>query len=176
MTRTVSMLVPVLFFSLCGSLLWLLPLTQVRAEPRDPARDLLKNVQLNKTSHTFRYRSDHYRDPFLPKSGFQNNAGLSLQRQDVSRQCVKVVGIMSSAQGRWASLEFEDEERLIVRAEQVLSAYSQVVKRITDRGVTLSSIQGKGSIRSQREETYLLYEERDFFEPSSRGSSCSSKP
>ncbi len=175
MTRTVSTLVPVLLFSLCGNLLWLSS-TQVRAEPGDPERDLLKNVRLNKISHAFRYRSDHYRDPFLPKSGFRNNAGLSLQRQDVTGRCVKVVGIMSSAKGRWAILELEDEKRLIVRARQVLSAYSQVVKRITDQGVTLSSVQGKTSIRSQPEETYLLYEERDFFEPSSGGSSCSSKP
>ncbi len=157
MMHTVSALVSVFFFLLCGSVLWFSS-TQVLAGPGDPTKDLLvTNARLNETSRTFRYRSDHYRDPFLPKSVFQNNAGSSLQRQDMSRQSVKVVGIMSSAQGHWAILEFEDGERLIVRAGQVLSAYSQVVKRITDQGVTLSAVGGKARVRSQPERTYLLY-------------------
>lgn len=89
----------------------------------------------------------------------------------MSHQPVKVVGIMSSAQGHWAVLDFEDGERLIVRVGQVLSAYSQVVKRITDEGVILSAVEGKARVRSQPERTYLLYEERDFFEPYSRENS-----
>ncbi len=171
MMRSVAALVSVFFFLFCGSARWFFS-TQVHAGPGEPTKDLLfTNARLNETSRTFRYRSDHDRDPFLPKSVFQNNAGSSLQRQDMSHQPVKVVGIMSSAQGHWAVLDFEDGERLIVRVGQVLSAYSQVVKRITDEGVILSAVEGKARVRSQPERTYLLYEERDFFEPYSRENS-----
>ena len=76
---------------------------------------------------------------------------------------------MSSAQGRWALLEFEDGKRLIVRQGQVISAYSRVVQRITDHGVTLSAIGEKA--RPQQEKTYWLYEEKDFWEPRSGGDS-----
>ena len=164
MRRTVSVLVSTFFA--CGSVLWF-PSPQVHAGPRAPTQDpLVTNAQ---ESSPFRYRSDRYRDPFLPKSVVRNAPGPSLQGQDVGRRTVKVVGITSSAQGRWAVLEFDHGERLIVMVGQVLSASSQFVKRITDHGVTLSAMEGKAGLQPER--TYTFYEERDFFEPRSSGDS-----
>ena len=157
--------IAVLMFFVCGSV-FLFTGTQVHA---GPGEQVVTNAPLNEPSRAFRHRSDRYRDPFVPKSVVRNKAGSSLQGQDVSHQTVKVVGTMSSAQGRWALLEFEDGKRLIVRQGQVISAYSRVVQRITDHGVTLSAIGEKA--RPQQERTYWLYEEKDFWEPRSGGDS-----
>ena len=146
----------VLMFFLGGSMFSFAG-TQVHAGPGDQ-----KVTNAQELSRVFRYRSDHYRDPFVPKSVVRTPAGSSLQGQDVSRQTVKVVGIMSSAQGRWAMLEFEDGERFIVMPGQVMSAYSRIVKRITDQGVTLSALGKKAG--PQPERTYWLYDERDLRE------------
>ena len=91
-----------------------------------------------------------------------------MQSVDASPQTVKVAGIMSSAQGHWAMLEFDDGERLIVVPGQILSAYSRVVKRITEQGVTLSVI---GATKAEGEKTYWLDQEPDVGEPRSGGNS-----
>lgn len=136
--------------------------TQVHAGPGDQVV-----TRAQESPRIVRYRSDHYRDPFVPKSAALNPARPSLETQDVDRQTVRVMGTMSSARGRWALLEFEDGERLIVVPGQVISASSRVVKRITEQGVTLS---GTGDeTGSQVERTYRLYEERDVEEPPSGG-------
>ena len=169
MKRIVRALIFVFVILMSGNTHWF---TRPHAYAGSPAqtKDLSgTHVQSNEPSRIFRYRADHYRDPFLPKSVFQDSAGSSLQGEDVSLQTVKVVGLMSSAQGRWAMLEFEDGERLIVRAGQIISSYSQVVKRITDQGITLSAIKGKAG--GQPEKTYLLYEEQDVSSPYPGGSS-----
>ena len=148
MTRAVS----VLMFFVCGSVLSCIG-THVHAGPGD---QVMTDAQ--EPPHVFRYRADHYRDPFVPKSVVPNAAGASLQGQDASRRTVKVLGTMSSAEGRWATLEFEDGERLIVMPGQFISSYSLVVKRITEQGVTLSAIEEK--TKPQAEKTYWLDEER----------------
>ena len=152
MTRAVSGL---MFFVYVG--VFCFAGTHVHAGPGD---QVVTDAQ--EPSHLFRYRADHYRDPFVPKSVVPNAAGASLQGQDVSRQTVKVLGTMSSAEGRWALLEFEDGERLIVMPGQFISAYSLVVKRITEHEVTLSAIKEK--TKPQAEKTYWLDEERTFGE------------
>ena len=150
----------VLMFVVCGSVAW----TPVHAGPGEQAV-----VNAQEPSPAFRYRSDHYRDPFVPTSVIQAPVGSSVQGQGVSPQPVKVVGTMSSAQGRWAVLEFEGGERLIVMPGQVISAYSRIVKRITEQGVTLSAI--GDTAKPQAEKTYWLDEERDIGEPRSEGNS-----
>jgi len=148
MTRAGS----VLMFFVCGSVLSCIG-THGHAGPGD---QVVTDAQ--EPSHLFRYRADHFRDPFVPKSVVPNAASASLQGQDVNRQTVKVLGTLSSAEGRWAILEFEDGERLIVMPGQFLSAYSLVVKRITEQGVTLSGIEEQ--TEPQAEKTYWLDEER----------------
>ena len=155
--------IPVLMSFVCVGVFWFAG-THVHAGPGDQA---VTNAQ--ELPRVVRYRSDHYRDPFVPKSVAPNPADSSLEVKDVNRQIVKVMGTMSSAQGRWAMLEFEDGERLIVVPGQVLSAYSRVVKRITREGVTLSATEEKA--RPQVEKTYRLYGERDFGERRSGGDS-----
>ena len=157
MTRTVSML---LLF-LCGSLFRPAG-TEVHAGPGD---QVVTNAQAS--PGVVRYRSDHFRDPFVPKSVVPHPVDSSVEVQDVSP--VKVMGTMLSAQGRWAMLEFEDGKRLIVVPGQVISAYSRVVKRITEEGVTLSATGDKAS--PQAEKTYRLSDERDFGEPRAGGDS-----
>ena len=112
-----------------------------------------------------RYHADHHRDPFTPKPGVPAPVGPALDVQDVNRQTVKIMGTMSSAQGRWALLEFEDGERRIVVPGQVLSAYSRIVKRITEDGVTLAATGDRAGAQAER--TYRLDEERDVGEPRS---------
>jgi len=92
----------------CGSILWLTG-THVYAGPGDPA---VPNDR--ESPRVVRYRSDHVRDPFMPKSVILKPAGSSVETQDVNRGTVKVIGTMSSIHGRWAMLEFEDGEQLIV--------------------------------------------------------------
>lgn len=133
----------------------------------EPGDQVVANTQ--EPSPSFRYSSDRYRDPFIPTAVPRTSAEPSVQGEDVSPQTVKVVGIMSSAQDRWAVLEFESGERLIVTPGQVISAYSRVVKDITEQGVTLSTI-GE-TAKSQAEKTYWLDEERDLEEPRSGGNS-----
>lgn len=145
MTRAVS----VFTFFVAGSVFWFAG-THVHAGQGD---QVTTNAQ--EPPRAVRYRADHYRDPFVPKSIIRNPAGSSVQGQDVSP--VKVMGTTSSAQGRWAMLEFEDGERLIVVPGQVISAYSRVVKRITEHGVTLAAIGEKAGPQAER--TYRLYEE-----------------
>lgn len=110
------------------------------------------------------YRSDHYRDPFVPTAVTRTPEGSAGQAVDVNPQTVMVVGIISSAQGHWAVLEFDGGERLIVVPGQIISAYSQIVKRITEQGVTLSAI---GATKAQGEKTYWLDQELDVGEPRS---------
>ena len=155
--------ISVLMSFVCIGLFWFAG-THVHAGPGD---QVVTNAQ--EPPRVVRYRSDHDRDPFVPKSIIRNPAGSSVQGQDVSRQTVKVMGIMSSAQGRWALLEFDDGERLIVVPGQVISAYSRVVKRITEHGVTLAAIGER--VRPQAERTYRLYEERDVLESRANGDS-----
>lgn len=150
----------VLMFVVCGSVAW----TPVHAGPGEP---VVADAQAPSTA--FRYRSDHYRDPFVPTAVTQTPVGSSVQGQDVSPKTVKVVGTMLSAQGRWAVLEFEGGERLIVMPGQVISAYSRIVKRITEQGVTLSAI--GDTAKPQAKKTYWLDEERDIGEPRSKGNS-----
>ena len=116
-------------------------------------------------SASFGYSSDHYRDPFVPTAVIRTPEGSAVQAVDVSPPTMKVVGIMSSAQGRWAVLEFESGDRLIVVPGQVISAHSRIVKRITEQGVTLSAI--GDTAKSQVEKTYWLDEEPDIGEPRS---------
>lgn len=156
MRRTVS----VLLLFLSGSIFWFAG-THGHAGRADQA---VNNAQ--KSPRVVRYRSDHYRDPFVPKSVASNPADSSLEAKDVNRQTVRVVGTLSSVHGRWAMLEFEDGERLIVVPGQVIPAYSRVVKRVTEEGVTLSATGARAS--PQVERTYRLDEERDFLEPRSR--------
>lgn len=154
MMRTVS---AVLFF-VCGS---------VAGVHAGPAEQVVTNAQ--EPSPAFRYGSDRYRDPFVPKSVVRTPAGSSVQEQDKSPRTVRVIGTMSSAQGRWAVLVFEGGEQLIVMPGQVISAYSRIVKRITEQGVTLSAIED--TAKPQAEKTYWLDEERDSGEPRSEGNS-----
>ena len=132
------------------------PNDQVVANPQEP-------------SPSFSYSSDRYRDPFVASTVIPTPVDSAEQGRDVSPQTVKVVGTMSSAQGRWAVLEFEGGEQLIVMQGQVISAYSRVVKRITERGVTLLSIGETAT--SQTEKTYWLDEELQIGESRSGGNS-----
>ena len=113
---------------------------------------------------SLRYRSDHYRDPFVPAAVTRTPEGSAGPAVEASPQTVRVAGIISSTQGRWAVLEFDGGERLIVVPGQILSAYSRVVKRITERGVTLLAI---GTTKAQGEKTYWLDQEPDVGEPRS---------
>ena len=131
-----------------------------------PGERVVANTQ--KPSASFRYSSDHYRDPFVPKAVTRTPEGSAGQAVDASPQTVRVVGIMSSAQGRWAVLEFEGGERLIVMPGQTISAYSRIVKRITEQEVTLSAI---GGTEAQAEKTYWLDQKLDIGEPRSDGNS-----
>lgn len=151
----------VLMFVVCGSVAW----TPVHAGPGEQA--VAKNAQQPSTA--FRYRSDNYRDPFVPTAVTQTPVGSSVQGPDKSPQTVRVVGTMSSAQGRWAMLEFEGGERLIVMPGQVISAHSRIVKRITEQGVTLSAI--GDTAKPQAEKIYWLDEERGIGVPRSKGNS-----
>ena len=153
----------VLMFFVGGSVFWFAG-TQVHAGPGD---QVVTNAQ--ESPRVVRYGSDHYRDPFVPKSVALNPAGSSLDAQDMNRQTVRVMGTTSSAQGRWAMLEFENGERLIVVPGQVISAHSRIVKRITEQGVTLAATGKKAGTPVER--TYRLDEERDFREPRSGGDS-----
>ena len=155
--------ISVLMSFVCVGVFWFAG-THVHAGLADQA---VTNAQ--ESPRVVRYRSDHYRDPFVPKSVVPNPAGSSVEVKDVRRQIVKIMGTMSSAQGRWAMLEFEDGERLIVVPGQVLPAYSRVVKRITEEGVTLSATGEEA--RPHVERTYRLDEEREFGEPRSDGDS-----
>ena len=154
MMRVVSVLMCVACWSVGG--VHEGPNDQVMADTQEP-------------SSSFSYSSDRYRDPFVASAVIPTPVRSAEQRRDVSPQTVKVVGTMSSAQGRWAVLEFEGSERLIVVPGQVISAYSRVVKHITERGVTLSAI-GE-TARSQAEKTYWLDEEPEIGEPRSGGDS-----
>lgn len=157
MVRVVS----VLMFFVCGSVPWCIG-THVHAGPGDRVVTDAKGP-----SHVSRYRSDRYRDPFVPKSVVPSAPGASLQVQDVGRQTVKVLGTLSSAEGRWAVVQFENGERLIVEPGQVISTYSLVVKHITEQGVTLSAIEAQAEFQAER--TYRLDEERDVSEPRPNG-------
>ena len=157
MTRTVSVLLLFLF----GSFFRPAGL-EVHAGPGD---QVVTNAQAS--PGVVRYRSDHFRDPFVPKSVVPHPVGSSVEVQDVGS--VKVMGTMSSAQGRWAMLEFEDGERLLVVPGQVISAYSRIVKRITEEGVTLSATGDQAS--QQAERTYRLSDERDSWESRTGGDS-----
>jgi len=139
----------VLIIFVCGSVAW----TPVQARSGEQMA-----THAQEPSSAFRYRSDHYRDPFVPKSVVRIPAGSSVQGQAVTPHAVKVIGILSSTQSRWAVLELKNGERLIVMPGQVISAYSQIVKRITKQGVTLSAIEEKA--KPQAEKTYWLDEER----------------
>lgn len=153
--------IPVLMSCLCVGVFWFAG-TQVHGGPGDQVV-----TKAQESPRIVRYRSDHYRDPFVPKSVVPSPVRSSSETQDVDRQTVKVMGTMSSARGRWALLEFEDGKRLIVVPGQVISADSIAVKRITEQGVTFS---GTGAeARSQVERTYRLYQERDFGDPPSGG-------
>ena len=151
-------IVSVLTCFLCGSV------AGVQAGPGEQAA---ANAQ--EPSASFRYGSDHYRDPFVPTAVTRTPERPAVRAVDVSPQTMKVVGITSSAQGRWAVLEFEGGERLIVMPGQVISAYSRIVKRITEQGVTLSAI--GDTAKAQVEKTYWLDQEPDVGEPRSRGNS-----
>ncbi len=133
----------------------------------EPGNQVVADTQ--EPSPSFRYRSDRYRDPFIPIAVPRASAEPSVQEEDVSPQTVRVVGTMSSAQGRWAVLEFDGGERLIVTPGQVIAAHSRVVKDVTEQGVTLSAI-GE-TAKSQAENTYWLDEERDLEELRSGGNS-----
>ena len=147
----------VLMGFLCGSV------AGVQAGPDD---QVVANTQEPLAS--FSYRSDHYRDPFVPAAVTRTPEGSAAQAVDVSPQTVRVAGIISSAQGHWAVLEFDGGERLIVVPGQIISAYSRVVKRITEQGVTLSAI---GATKAQGEKTYWLDQELDVGELRSGGNS-----
>lgn len=142
---------------LCGSV------AGVRAGPGD---QVAANPQ--KPLASFSYRSDHYRDPFVPSAVTRTPEGSAGQAADVSLRTVRVVGIIASDQGHWAILEFDGGERLIVVPGQIISAYSQIVKRITEQGVTLSAI---GATKAQGEKTYWLDQEPDIGKPRSDGNS-----
>lgn len=150
--------VSVLMCFLCGSV------AGVQAGPGD---QVVANAQ--QLSPSFSYSADHYRDPFVPTAVTRTPEGSAVQAVDVSPQTVRVVGTITTAQGRWAVLEFEGGERLIVVPGQVISAYSRMVKRITEQGVTLSAI--GDTAKSQVEKTYWLDEEPDIGEPRSGGNS-----
>ena len=131
-----------------------------------PGEQVVANVQ--EPSASFSYSSDHYRDPFVRTAAIRTPEESAVSAVDVSPQTVKVVGIISSAQGRWAVLEFEGGERLIVMPGQTISAYSRIVKRITEQEVTLSAI---GATKAQAEKTYWLDQGPDIGEPRSGGNS-----
>ncbi len=150
-------LVTMIFVALCGEC----PrgaLSHVYAEPHDVSVDsFVPRAPLHTTHRALRSRIDRYRDPFVPKTVVRTEIPAPEPTQEApSRQHVLVRGIMSSPQGRWALLEFENGERLIVRAGQVIAAFSQVVTRITDQGVTLSALGGKGDAPLPPDRTYLL--------------------
>lgn len=154
--------ISVLLSFVCAGVFWLAGV-QVQAGPGEQA---VANTQ--EPSASFSYSSDHYRDPFVPTAVTRTPEGSAVQAVDVSPQTVTVVGIMSSAQGRWAVLEFEGGERLIVMPGQTIFAHSRIVKRITEQGVTLSAI---GATGAQAEKTYWLDQEPDIGEPRSGGNS-----
>lgn len=147
----------VLMCFLCGS---------VAGVQAGPDGQVAANVQEPLASLS--YRSDYYRDPFVPAAVIRTPEGSATQTVDASPQTVRVVGIISSAQGHWAVLEFDGGERLIVVPGQIISSYSRVVKRITEQGVTLSAI---GATKSQGEKTYWLDQELDVGESRSGGNS-----
>ena len=147
----------VLMCFLCGS---------VAGVQAGPGEQVAANTQEPLAS--FSYSSDHYRDPFVPTAVTRTPEGSAGQAVDVSPQTVMVVGIISAAQGHWAVLEFDGGERLIVVPGQIISAYSQIVKRITEQGVTLSAI---GATKTQGEKTYWLDQEPDIGEARSGGNS-----
>ncbi len=127
-------------------------------------------VNTQKPSPSFSYSSDRYRDPFVASTVvLPTSVGSAVQGRDGSAQTVKVVGTMLSAQGRWAVLEFERGERLIVMPGQVISSYSRVVKRITEHSVTLSAMGETAT--SPAEKTYWLHEEPEIREPRFGGDS-----
>ncbi len=105
-----------------------------------------------------------YRDPFVPKAvppppvsepAPPSPAPVSAPEPEPVSLTVLVRGIASSPQGRWALLEFENGEQLIVRTGQVIAAFSRVVTRITDQGVTLSAL-GGAEAPSPADRTYFL--------------------
>ena len=147
----------VLMCFLCGS---------VAGVQAGPGEQVVANTQ--KPLASFSYSSDHYRDPFVPPAVTRTPEVSAVRAMDASPQTVTVVGIISSARGRWAVLEFESGERLIVMPGQTISAYSRIVKRITEQGVTLAAI---GATEAQAEKTYWLDQEPDIGEPRSSGNS-----
>ncbi len=148
----------VLMCFLCGS---------VAGVQAGPGEQVAANAQ--EPSASFGYSSDRYRDPFVPTALTRTPEGSAAQAVDESPRTVKVVGIMSSARGRWAVLEFEGGERLVVMPGQTISAYSRIVKRITEQEVTLSAI--GDTAKTQAEKTYWLDQEPDMGEPRSGGNS-----
>ncbi len=155
MIRIVFVLMCLLCWSVAG----------VQAGPND---QVVVNTQ--EPSPSFSYSSDRYRDPFVASTVvLPTSVGSAVQGRDGSAQTVKVVGTMLSVQGRWAVLEFERGERLIVMPGQVVSGYSRVVKRITEHGVTLSAMGETAT--SPAEKTYWLDEEPEIREPRFGGDS-----
>ena len=143
---------------LCGS---------VAGVQAGPDKQVAANVQEPLASLS--YRSDHYRDPFVPAAVPRTPEGVADQAVDAGPQTVRVVGMMSSVQGHWAVLEFDDGERLIVVPGQIIPAYSRVVKRITEQGVTLSAIGATKATKAQGEKTYWLDQAPDVGAPRSGG-------
>ena len=132
-------------------------LSHIYAEQRDVSGDSFSpRAPLHKTNRALRSRADRYRDPFVPKTVVRKEVHAPEPKQESDRQNVLVRGIISSPRGRWALLEFENGERLIVMTGQVIAASSQVVTRITDQGVTLSALGGKADALSQPDRTYFL--------------------
>lgn len=153
-------LVTVMFALVCWEYPWFAS-HHVAAEQHDTTGDsLVPRAPLNETDPAWRYRADRYRDPFVPKPVVRDALHSPVPKQAADRQHVLVKGIVSSPWGRWALLEFENGERLIVSAGQVIEASSQVVTRITDHGVTLSTLEGTGETQSQSDRTYFLDREQ----------------
>jgi len=164
--RTVPLLsappssVTVHFWLVCWRFAWFAS-HHVAAEQHDTTGDsLVPRAPLNETDPAWRYRADRYRDPFVPKPVVRDALHSPVPKQAADRQHVLVKGIVSSPWGRWALLEFANGERLIVSAGQVIEASSQVVTRITDHGVTLSTLEGTGETQSQSDRTYFLDREQ----------------
>ncbi len=149
-------LATVMFALVCWGCPWFSS-NHVSAGQHDTIEDsFLPRTPLNVTNRALTYRADHYRDPFVPKPVVREVFRSPAPKQDPDRQHVLVKGIVSSPQGRWALLDFENGERLIVTEGQVIAASSQVVTRITDHGVTLSALESTAGAQSQPDRTYFL--------------------
>lgn len=153
-------LVTVMFALVCWEGPWFAS-HHVAAEQHDATGDsLAPRAPSNETDPAWRYRADRYRDPFVPKPVVRDAFHSPVPKQAADRQHVLVKGIVSSPRGRWALLEFENGERLIVSTGEVIAGSSQVVTRITDHGVTLSALEGTGEAQSQSDRTYFLDREQ----------------